>query len=207
MKVMSALLPFQAGDKTNMLVSASEDSSVRVWSLVDGTQLAGLGAQGNSRRPSGHTRAVNAAVFEPSQCELVLSASDDRTLRLWNLETKKAVTTRSKPHDAPISSVEFHQSGTAFVSGSWDGLVVVWKLEGFKCTPLTQFQAHTQAVRSVAFASSLSKVIACSSFDGTGKVFNVDSGQEICTLKVCLNPPRATSNPVRTNPCPIKIVT
>ena len=159
---------------------------MRVWSLVDGTLLAGLGTKGNSRKPSGHTRAVNAAVFEPSQCALVLSASDDRTLRLWNVETKKAVTTLSKPHDAPISSVEFHPSGSTFVSGSWDGLVVVWKLEGFKCTPIVRFQAHKQAIRSVAFASSLSKVIACSSFDGTGKVFNVDSAQEICTLKVCM---------------------
>ena len=67
--------------------------------------------------------------------------------------------------------------------------VVVWKLEGLKCAPIAQFQAHTEAVRSVAFASSLSKVIACSSFDGTGKVFNVDSQQEICTLKVCLSGP------------------
>ncbi len=186
------------GEKTDLIVSASEDTTVRVWSLVDGTMIAGLGVQ-KGRRSLGHTRGVNAAEFVPSQCALVLSAGDDRTLRLWDVETEKEVGKYDKPHDAPISSVSIHPSGTMFVSGSWDGLVVVWKLEGIQCVPFAHFEAHKQAIRGVAFAPSLSKVIACCSFDGTGKVINVDSGQEICTLRGHKGPLSSVSFSKQTN--------
>lgn len=60
-----------------MLLTASLDRTLRLWSLATGRL---------ERTFSGHTEGVQCCAFSPDGT-LCLSASQDRTVRLWNLAT------------------------------------------------------------------------------------------------------------------------
>lgn len=67
----------------NMLVSASEDMTIKVWSIPDG------GIKQHMRDPlmslEGHGKKVSFCTFNPSAGSIIASASFDQTCRIWNL--------------------------------------------------------------------------------------------------------------------------
>jgi WD40 repeat protein len=66
-----------------LLASASDDRTVRLWDPKTGTAVQTL---------EGHTHWVTAVAFSPDG-QLLASASDDRTVRLWDPKTGTAVHT------------------------------------------------------------------------------------------------------------------
>ena len=56
------------------LVTASKDSTARLWDAASGAALAAF---------KGHQREVYSAAFSPD-CKRVVTASDDHTARLWD---------------------------------------------------------------------------------------------------------------------------
>jgi WD40 repeat protein len=61
------------------VVTASTDTTARVWDAESGKELALL---------AGHTKAVNRASFSPDG-KRVVTASDDGTARVWDAESGK----------------------------------------------------------------------------------------------------------------------
>ena len=57
-----------------------------------------------------------------------LSGSDDRTLRLWDLETG-AELRRFEGHEGWVTSVTVLADGRRALSGSWDKTLRLWDLE------------------------------------------------------------------------------
>jgi WD40 repeat protein len=81
-----------------------------VWDLENGQTLQIL---------EGHTSRVNAvAVVDGHR---VLSASSDRTLRVWNPESGEALTMITL--DAPVSAVAATPDGKIIVAGDESGRV------------------------------------------------------------------------------------
>jgi len=66
-----------------ILASASEDSSIRLWSVAHGTTLKTL---------SGHTSWVWAVAFSPDG-QTLASGSEDCTIRLWSKDICRPQTT------------------------------------------------------------------------------------------------------------------
>lgn len=54
--------------------SGAEDHCAHVWDRHFGTKLATL---------KGHTNVVNCVAFNPVNGEMLVSASDDHTIRVW----------------------------------------------------------------------------------------------------------------------------
>jgi WD40 repeat protein len=90
-----------------------------------------LGGPSNGQEPtlrktlSGHQRAVNAVAFAPLW-NAFASASDDKTVILWDLKTGSPLATLKLP--SPVLSVAFDESGLRLVAGCQDGTVKIYNL-------------------------------------------------------------------------------
>ncbi|MEH2323580.1 MAG: serine/threonine-protein kinase [Nostoc sp.] len=129
---------------------------------------------------TGHSRtlgSVNALAISPDGYTLA-SGSDDKTIKLWDLNTQKILGSLSG-HSHAVKSVAFSPDGQILASASDDKTIKLWQIETLKeiCTLL----GHSHAVKSVAFSPD-GQILASASWDKTIKLWDVKTGKEICTI-------------------------
>ncbi|MEH2403619.1 AAA-like domain-containing protein, partial [Nostoc sp.] len=78
-------------------------------------------------RLEGHRDSINSIVFSPDGKTLA-SASDDKTIKLWNLDTGKEITTL-RGHSDSVISVVFSPDGKTLASASRDKTIKLWNLD------------------------------------------------------------------------------
>ena len=77
---------------------------------------------------------------------LIATGSTDRFVRLYDKKAKQSVKTTLQFHTGWVSSVKFNpNNANQLVSGSFDGLAVLWDIRSNK-TPLYQMDAHKNKV-------------------------------------------------------------
>merc|ERR1711871_948100 len=105
---------------TNTFASASLDRSIKVWGLTSAVphfSLEGAGA---------HERGVNCIDYYPGGDKpYLLSGADDRTVKIWDYQTKACLQTL-EGHGHNITSVVFHPRVPLIISASEDGTVRLW---------------------------------------------------------------------------------
>ena len=79
----------------------------------------------------GHTGAVNSAAFDPSG-ETVVTASDDKTARLWDARTGELKGVL-EGHTSAVRSAAFDPSGETVVTASDDKTARVWDARTGEC--------------------------------------------------------------------------
>ncbi|WP_437628050.1 TIR domain-containing protein [Sorangium sp. So ce1151] len=86
--------PAAAGDDGRRIVSASDDSTLKVWDLASGKLLSTLegASEGIDTLEEGHSGAVTACAISPDG-QRIVSASNDRTLKVWDASTGKCLDT------------------------------------------------------------------------------------------------------------------
>jgi WD40 repeat protein len=94
-------------------------------------------------RLEGHEQLINEVIFSPDG-KYVVTASDDRTARLWNLQ---GVQKRQLNHEYPVRIVRFSHNSKLLTTVSQIGIVRLWDLQGNK---LAKFQSQ-HAVSDVEF--------------------------------------------------------
>ena len=80
---------------------------------------------------SGHKSGVLSAAFDASGAHIV-SASDDKTVKLWSVASGACVQTFSG-HQGRVLSAAFDASGAYIVSASHDGTVRTWSVAEGGC--------------------------------------------------------------------------
>ena len=100
-----------------MLMSASDDKTVKVWALPTQRFMFTL---------SGHANWVRAAQFSPD-CRLGVSGSDDKSMRIWDIQSKRMLRSYDE-HAGVINSVAFHPDGTCVASAGTDKAIKVWDI-------------------------------------------------------------------------------
>jgi WD40 repeat protein len=94
----------------------------------------------------GHTDPVYDAVFTPDG-RWVVTASFDKTLRLWDLASRQSVRTMSG-HTGLVLSIAVDPGGGRIASGAMDNTIKIWDVP--INSPITDFAGHSGPVRSVA---------------------------------------------------------
>lgn len=79
----------------------------------------------------GHGNAVNDIRVHPVNQDLVLTASKDESIRMWNLKTNVciAIFCGHSGHRDEVLSIDIHPLGNCFVSGGMDSTIKIWSIE------------------------------------------------------------------------------
>jgi WD40 repeat protein len=126
----------------------------------------------------GHTDDVKGVALSGDGRRAV-SASDDRTLKVWDVETGRELHTL-RGHMSPVFGVALSVDGRRAVSASSDKTLKVWDVETGR--ELRTFQGHTDAVNGVALSGDGRRAVSASD-DRTLKVWDVETGRELRTLQ------------------------
>jgi WD40 repeat protein len=75
----------------------------------------------------GHSDSITSIAFSPDS-KYLASGSQDKTVKLWSVESQKEVTSLLG-HNNKITSVTFSPDGKYLASGSQDKTVKLWSVE------------------------------------------------------------------------------
>jgi WD40 repeat protein len=123
-----------------------------------------------------HEDPVSCVTFSPDGKTLA-SASDDHTVRLWDVATRQLLGKPLEGHTAAVTSVAFSRDGKTLASASEDNAVRLWDVATRQ--PLGKpLEGHTDYVRSVTFSPD-GKTLASASDDHTVRLWDVATRQPL----------------------------
>ncbi|CAG9812148.1 unnamed protein product [Chironomus riparius] len=123
---------------------------------------------------TGHTGPVYSCSFTFDR-SLLLSCSEDCTIRLWSLQTWTCLVVY-KGHLNPVWDVKFSPHGYYFVSSSHDKTARVWATDNPQ--PLRIFAGHLSDIDVCMFHPN-SNYVATGSSDRTVRLWDVLSGNHV----------------------------
>jgi WD40 repeat protein len=108
----------------------------------------------------------------------ILSASEDRSIRLWDSQTGSLLA-QLEGHTAAVTSIKTSPDGKLIASSSEDHTIRLWDYEEEKF--IRSLEGHQERVTSVAFNGDGSKLLSVS-LDKTMRVWDVKTGDGIDTI-------------------------
>ena len=125
----------------------------------------------------GHVGSINDAVFSPDG-KWVVTASDDKTARVWEAATGQTVS-ELKGHSDEIDSAAFSPDGKWVATASNDKTARVWEAATGRL--VMQLTGHESAVNSAVFSPD-GKWVLTSSSDNKARVWEAMSGRTVSEL-------------------------
>ncbi|KAE9547980.1 hypothetical protein FO519_008813 [Halicephalobus sp. NKZ332] len=164
-------------ENPNVLISASRDKTLIVWSLSEDRTSDNTVTGRPVRALLGHGHYV-ADVSLSSDGKYALSGSWDKSLRLWDLTTGQT-TRRFASHTKDVLSVSFSADNRQIVSGSRDRTIKLWNTLA-QCKHTIVDECHSDWVSAVRFSPSVGNpAIVSGGWDRVVKVWNLSN----CRLK------------------------
>ncbi|KAG7214278.1 hypothetical protein INR49_023198 [Caranx melampygus] len=155
---------------SNLLVSASDDKTLKIWDNNSGKCLKTL---------KGHSNYVFCCNFNP-QSNLVVSGSFDESVRIWDVKTGKCLKTLPA-HSDPVSAVHFNRDGSLIVSSSYDGLCRIWDTASGQCLK-TLIDDDNPPVSFVKFSPN-GKYILAATLDNMVYIWNLQTKEIVQKLQ------------------------
>ncbi len=125
----------------------------------------------------GHSAEVTVVRITPD-CKKCISASNDRTLRVWDLVTGVSQYTL-KGHQGAINAISISTDSQICVSASTDHSIRVWDLESGKC--LHTLEGHISEVQEASIFLNNTRCVSASR-DGAIKIWDIISGEFLLDL-------------------------
>lgn len=101
----------------NIMISSSWDGSVRAWDITTGLMVKKIKT----------TSPVHACLFSPDG-KSIITAGNDRKIRIWNYETGEALHVL-EGHQAEVTNLKLGQDGKMLVSAAVDGVIKFWNFD------------------------------------------------------------------------------
>lgn len=156
--------------------------AVRVWDAATGLEVIRLPED---------ISVISSVAMSPDG-KFVGFGTQDRQVRLWNLETN---TVDSRASRGNVLTVKFSVDGKALYSGGDDAVVRQWSVPG-ETEPRVLARAK---VTSVAFAPT-SDLLAASCRDGTVQLWDATTGREVAKIEAHGGAENAVANFVAFSP-------
>lgn len=153
-------------DGRYLLSGASRENSIRKWDINTGVELA---------RFDGHDNIINSVAVSPGG-RYALSASEDTTVRVWDLENGALIDTYATDGLTDIYGVDFSPGGNYIVSGEVGGLVRLWDAATGEI--VRTFAGHTGRIWAVSFSPD-GKTVLSGGDDKTMRLWDVDTGEPL----------------------------
>lgn len=210
----------EAGEEEPLVLTASQDDTIRLWGLWTGQSLAVMSHEGD----------VSEARFSHDQGRILSYSSEDGSARLWSVRPTATFVLQfpqpdqvahlaltmappavegAGPTDSTMPSGATSPTGSQpatsgamlLATGSHSGQIEVWRLErgAEGLVPALRWRlggggrGHQDRVRRVGFSPS-GGLLASAGFDGTARVWDLAKGESVCTLALTPDRQPCTQN-------------
>lgn len=119
-----------------LLVSASDDQTARVWDLTTREQVVDL---------IGHTDRVTYAEFSPDG-SLVATSSADGSVRIWSSSSGLQLQ-QLTGHHGVVTSLAFSLDGHTLYSAGEDSRIITWDATSWKLTAVHELGRYSYALK------------------------------------------------------------
>jgi len=160
----SAILDVEFSSDGSLVFTASADKTINVWDFETCVRLKKL---------KGHGSVVNACAAakgsdDPREPNLLCSVSDDCTLKLWDMRTKKEVGSFKDTYQ--LLSCTFNESSNQVIFGGIENVVKVFDLRGNNIS--MELVAHMDSVTGLSLSPDGSHVLS-NSMDNTLCIWDI----------------------------------
>ena len=154
--------------ENRFIAAAGDDGAVYLYSYDSGARIEAL---------AGHQDAVLGCSFS-SDGRMLVSVGADGKVILWDVISGQRICLLGTHADWAISC-RFGPFDE-IVSTAWDGSVYVWSVTGRH--KQAEMKGHADPVSDCDFSSS-GRLVATTGWNGTARVWDVDSGKEVARLE------------------------
>jgi WD40 repeat protein/serine/threonine protein kinase len=179
-RVSPVILPHgpRLSDGKGFDMAFSPDGRLLAMPSGDNDLTVGDASTGKVRRLQGHSGRVLRLAFSCNG--LLASASEDKTVKVWNTTTDQPIWTLD--HLGPVYAVAFSPDGQLLASASEDQTVKVWNATTKDLLSTLPASIKPNVPAALAFSPDGGR-LAAPSVDNTAKVWDLTTRQEVATLR------------------------
>ncbi|TLD38550.1 Glycogen phosphorylase [Venturia nashicola] len=154
-----AVLDLQWSRDSKVIYSASADQTLASWDLDTGTRI---------RKHLGHSEVINCMDVSKRGEELLVSASDDGYIGIWDPRQKEAVDFIET--EFPVTAVALAEAGNELYSGGIDNDIKVWDMR--KKAVAYALMGHTDTISSLQVSPD-SQYLLSNAHDSTVRTWDI----------------------------------
>ncbi|KAG1464821.1 hypothetical protein G6F46_003050 [Rhizopus delemar] len=155
----NAVMEIHWSRDSKQIFSCSADKSVGIFDVKTGERV---------RKWKGHSAIVNSCQVARRGPEIVVSASDDHTVKVWDPRSKEAVSTFE--HEYQATSVCFSDAGDMVYSAGIDNVIKVWDVR--KNQTAYTLEGHLDTVTGLRLSPDGSNLLS-NSMDNTVRIWDI----------------------------------
>ena len=152
--------------RDNLLISCSNDKTVKLWNLTNQSEIASLLCDVNS-----------SAISLPGKKQVLVA--EYSLLKLWDSQTGELVK-EFRGHTNTIKWFSCSKTGEFIFSTGWDGKICKWDL---KTGELLNTLTIGKSINCAQFIEA-DKVLLCADWDGVIHIWDLEQGKEIEQIKL-----------------------